>query len=208
MSDSPSVERTIDRTAQAEREWIDEEAERRRARFDKRKPQLDQDRRIRRAEMTLLELHRHAIERQAKISSVSAGPVGRSSPNSERQRPGPPAQQQLDDDPRWREAWKVIRRRFEDVHRLLDEAEGLGPSAVASLLSDEKDRLILTEGRGHSCQAVVDLLGREVAGSARTVFRVRREKAEGVLGHAVSTIDGERLEDLREKPGVRRVRID
>jgi len=203
----PIKERVVDRTGQAERDWVADHADRRRERWDKKKRAIDSDRRMRRAQMTALELHRHAIEREAKISTVSAPPVGRSSPNSETQRVGPPRQQTLDQDPRYQEAWFVIRRRLEDVHRLLDEAEGLGPTAASTMLTEEKNRLILVDGRGHSCEAVVDLLGREVAGTSKTVWRVRRNEAVKVLGYPVSTVDGEPLPDPDDSR-LRRVVID
>ena len=199
MTDAPR-EIVRDGTAAYEREWVADHADRRRDRWDKRKRQLDTDRRIKRAGMTALQLHHLAVEREAKISTVSAPPVGRSSPSSEHERVGPPRQQTLDDDPRWREIWFVVRRRLEDAHRLLDEAEGHGPTAASTMMKEEKDRLILSEGRGLSCDAVVDLLGREVAGSSRTVWRVRREAG-------MSTVDGEPLPE-RDDPRVRRVVID
>jgi hypothetical protein len=207
VADDEPKPRTVDRTGQAERDWVDGETERRHGRWTKRKQSIDSARRMLRAGMTSLELHRSAVERAMTISTVSSPPVGRSSPNSERERPGPPAQQPLHPDPRYQEGWFVIRRRLEDVHRLLDEAEGLGATAVSTMLAEEKNRLILVDGRGHSCEAVVDLLGREVAGSSRTVWRIRRNQAVVVLGYAVSTVDGERLPE-RDDPGVRRVRID
>lgn len=209
MADAEPVKhRTIDRTGQAEREYVDDIiTPRSHERWAKRKRSIDSERRMRRADMTALELHRHAVEREGKLSTVAAAQVGLSSPNSERQMPGPPRQQTLDQDPRYLEAWYVIRRRLEDVHRLLDEAEGHGPTAVSTMTSDEKNRLILVDGRGHSCEAVVDLLGREVAGSSRTVWRIRRNEAEKVLGYPVSTVDGERLPD-RDDARVRRVVID
>lgn len=200
MSDKSAQpgDRVVDRTGQAEREWVDDEAERRRQRWEKRKRQLDTDRRLGRAGMSALELHHLAVERAGRLSTVAAGSVEPSRGGGERA--GPPRQQTLDDDPRWREAWYVIRRRLEELHRLLDEAEGLGPVAASTMLKEEKDRLIVSDGRGLSCDAVVDLLGREVAGSSRTVWRVRREAG-------VSTVDGEPLPD-RDDPRVRRVQID
>lgn len=198
-------------------EWEDAHTRTSRQQWGEQKRSLDADRRIARAEMSRLDLHRHAVERAGRLSTVGAGPLGRSSPNSERQNPGPPGQQQLDDDPRWRETWQVIGRRLEAAHRLLDEYEGLGATAESTMTAAEKDRRILIEGRGHSCEAVVDLLGREVAGSARTVWRKRKNTQDPerdefrLLGHAVRTIDGEPVEapeTVLAKPGLRRVRID
>ena len=209
----PPHERVIvrDGTAAYERGWAEVESRQREERWEKRKRSIDAERRERRAEMTALELHRHAIERQAKLSTVAAGSVEPSRGKSERA--GPPLQQLLDDDPRWRENWAVIRSRLHRVHELLDEAEGLGASAEKTMLSSEKDRAILVQGRGYSCDAVVDLLGRDVAGSSRTVWRKRRNTQNPeseefrILGLAVSTIDGQPLPPPGD-PRVRRVRMD
>lgn len=224
-----AVDRADDRwegDPEAERvdpEWEGAHARARGERWEKRKRGIDADRRMARAEMSRLDLHRHAVERAGRLSTVGASTVGRQSPNSERQNPGPPGQQQLDDDPRWRETWQIIGRRLEAAHRLLDEYEGLGATAESTMTAAEKDRRILIEGRGHSCEAVVDLLGREVAGSPRTVWRKRkntqcppgepdRETDEfRILGYAVRTSDGEPLdapEVVLSKPGLRRVRVD
>lgn len=199
--------------------WEDAHTRTSRQQWGERKRSLDADRRMARARMNLLDLHRNAVWRAGRLSTVGAGPVGRSSPNSERQLPGPPNQQQLDDDPRWRETWQVIGRRLEAAQRLLDEYEGLGATAESTMTAAEKDRRILIEGRGHSCEAVVDLLGREVAGSARTVWRKRKNTQDPehgtdefrLLGYAVRTIDGEPVEapeTVLAKPGLRRVRVD
>lgn len=193
----------VDDVERVPADWEETRARRREEKFSKVRRDLDANRRMQRSQMTAIELHRLAIERQTTLSTVPAGPVGQSSPNSERQSPGPPTQQLQDDDPRWREVGYVIRRRLEDWHRLLDEAEGLGPSAVSTLDGDDKDKLILSQGRGHSCDAVVDVLGREVAGSARTVFRVRKKAG-------VSTLTGEPIENIgsiANRPGVRRVSV-
>jgi hypothetical protein len=150
-------------------------AERRGERFAKRARGFAEERTARRAAMDLLALHRAAIERQGTLSTVKAG-------STERGRGGvetfgfPPSQQQLDDDPRWREHWQVIRSRLLRVHELLDEAEGHGTVAGnMQMLGVEKDRLILSrENQGLSAQAVVDKLGSHIAGSAETVRRIRR----------------------------------
>ncbi len=73
-------------------------------------------------------VHRHAVERQAKITPVAGGSVERSPGGGDRA--GPPAQQSLDDDPRWVETWTVIRSRLDRARELLDEAEGLGQVAA------------------------------------------------------------------------------
>ena len=169
-------------------------------RYERRKRDFDAERRGHRAGMSTLELHRAAVERQAKISTVAAGNVepGRGGDGPV----GPPRQQQLDDDPRWREHEAVIRSRLERMHELLDEAEGLGAVAEKAMISAEKDQLILTKGKGMSASAVVALLGTDVAGSPETVRRVRRRAG-------VSVKDGLEREQV-DLPAatVRRVVID
>ena len=118
-------------------------------------------------ETSPLGLHRRAVGRLAKLSAA-------------------PGQQRLDDDQIWREHWHVIRSRLERVHDKLDEAEGLGPAAVRTMLAEEKDRAILSQGRGFTARAVVDLLGADIAGSPETVRRVRRK-------HGYRSGDGEPL---------------
>lgn len=173
----------IDQVERIDEAWEEREARRREDRFSKRKRVIDSERRSTRAVMTAFELHRSAIERQAKISTVAAGNVEPSRSTSTGA--GPPNQQQLDDDPRWQEHWSVIRSRLERIHELLDEAEGL--SAVASLTTMtgvEKDRLIVdAANRGLRAQAVVDKLGSDIAGSAETVRRIRRRMGYDHLGH-------------------------
>jgi hypothetical protein len=149
-------------------------AERRAERFAKRARSFAEERTNHRANADLFLLHREAIERAARLSTVAAG-------NTERGRgggdpSGPPRQQQLDDDPRWLEHWQVVRSRLLRVHELLDEAEGHGTVAGnMQMLGVEKDKLILSrENRGLSAQAVVDKLGSHIAGSAETVRRIRR----------------------------------
>jgi hypothetical protein len=177
---------------------LNSETGRRRERFEKRKRGLDADRLQARAQLGAWALHKQAVERLAKLSTVAAGSVEPSRGGSETV--GPPRQQTLDQDPAWREHWDVIRSRLLRVHEKLDEAEGLGPTAAKTMLGVEKDREILTKGRGFTAQAVVDLLGRDIAGSAETVRRVRRK-------HGYSTRDGEPLPDPQTGT-VRRVRID
>jgi len=149
-------------------------AERRAERFAKRARTFAEERTGRRAKADLLTLHREAIERAARLTTVAAGATERGRGGSDPS--GPPRQQQLDDDPRWREHWTVIRSRLLRVHELLDEAEGHGTVAGnMQMLGAEKDKLILSrENQGLSAQAVVDKLGTHIAGSAETVRRVRR----------------------------------
>lgn len=195
-------------------DWLKAETERRHHRFTRRQQQFDADRRLQRAELTTLELHRLAIEREAKLSTVAAGNVEPSRGGSDRI--GPPRQQLLDDDPIWREHWQIIRSRLLRAHESLDEAEGLGANAVRTMLTDEKDLEVLRKGRGLSAQAVVDLLGRDIAGSAETVRRKRRRTHDQttrefqLLGFAVSVKDGEPILDRSDRPPnqLRRVVID
>ena len=176
-------------------------AERAEARFHRHKREFDADRRARRADLSALELHRLAVERAVTISTVSG-----SNPEPSRgqgEHAGPPRQQQLSDDPRWRESEHVIRSRLLRMHELLDEAEGLGPVADKTMLAAEKDQRIVREGEGLSAGAVVALLGTDIAGSAETVRRVRRQAGR-------SAKDGRRL-DRESTPAaglVRRVVID
>lgn len=174
----------------------DEYAQRRAERFLKRARQFAEQRRERRAGTDTLQLHREAIERAMTLSAVGGSSVGRSSPSSESQRVGPPRPQLLDDDPRWREHWTVIRSRLERVHELLDEQEGHGTVAATNLmLGAEKDKLILhPSNRGLRAQAVVDKLGSEIAGSVETVRRVRRANSLDHLGN-------ERPDDNRRTDG-------
>ena len=177
--DEKPVARVRDDTAKAERAWLEEEARHREARFERKKLGADTERRGERAEMTVLELHRHAAERAAKLSTVAAGSVEQSRGGGERA--GPPRPQSLDDDPRWREQWRVIRGRFERVHDLLDEAEGHGTTAAtAQMLGMEKDRKVLEEGEGLTAVGVVELLGSDIAGSPETVRRIRRKSGRSI----------------------------
>lgn len=169
--------------------------------------------------MSTVDLHRQAIDRAAKLSTVGAAAMGQSSPSSAHPSKNlaldHSAAQLVDDDPRWRECQLVIRRRVEKLHDLLDEYEGLGSAAqtAAAMDSYDKNARILKEGRGHPCDVVVDLLGREIAGSARTVWRVRQRTHDPdsqewkILGYAVSTIDGTPLESTPRGP-IRRVVIE
>ena len=203
MTDEPEKprERVIDKTADMEREWADREAERRATRWEKRKRGIDAERRERRAQMSDLELHRHLVERYGTLSTVAAGNVEPSRGGGDGV--GPPKQQQLEDDWRWRETLTVVRSRLERAHELLDEAEGVGPVAsTTTMIGEEKDKRIISDGEGLSPGAVVEKLGRDIAGSPETVRRVR--KAAGR-----STKDGYRIEASLDMPRpVRRVVID
>lgn len=200
-----------DEVERVDLEWEERHARKREERFAKDKLQIDTARRDGRRRMTPFELHRHAVERLAKISTVAAGNVEPSRGGDERV--GPPKQQRIEDDPRWQEHEFIVRRRLELMHQLLDEAEGLGSQAARTLTREEKNRMVLTQGRGYTCEVVVDLLGREIAGSVRTVWRIRKNTQSidseeyRILGFAVSTIDGEPTAD-RPQPALRRVVIE
>ena len=86
----------------------------------------------------------------------------------------------------------MIESRLRRVHELLDEAEGLGPVAAKTLLGSEKDDLIIREGLGLSPLAVVEKLGRDIAGSPETVRRVRRARGRSMK-------DGSTLDERREQ---------
>jgi len=150
-------------------------AERRAERFAKRARTFAEERTAQRAKADLLMLHREVIERAGRLSTVGAGNAERSRGGGDPS--GPPRQQQLDDDPRWREHETVIRSRLLRLHELLDEAEGHGTVAGnMQMLGVEKDKLILSrENQGLSAQAIVDKLGTHITGSAETVRRVRRQ---------------------------------
>lgn len=170
-------------------------------------------RRRERDEMTAIELHRRATERVIKLSTVRGSNPEKSRGGSEPI--GPPTQAHVEDDPRWNECQLVIRKRLEKLHDLLDEYEGLGSLAQAAAAMDsyDKNARILKEGRGHHCDVVVDLLGREIAGSQRTVWNIRKRTHDPnseewkILGYAVSTIDGTPLEHTPRGP-IRRVVIE
>lgn len=139
-------------------------------------------RREQRRSMSTLELVRSAIEEAVTISTVPAGNVEPSRGGDSAG--GVPRQQQLEDDPRWQVAERIIKRQALVLHELLDEAKGLSRSAAAATLDGvEKDRAILVEGLGLIAEDVVAALGREY-GSTSYVRRLRRERGLDTRGYA------------------------
>lgn len=168
-----------------DRGWEEQNARHREERFAKHQRASQAERRERRASLGALELHRHAVERALRLSTVAAGNVepGRGGDGPA----GPPHQQTMDDDPRWREHEAVLRSRLERMHELLDEAEGHGSvSGTALMTTEHKNWLILAE-EGLSPIAVVEKLGRDIAGSPDTVRRIRR-------AHGRSALDGRKTD--------------
>ena len=145
-------------------------AERARARHERRQRAFDAERRAALASIDgTLSLHHLAVERVAGLSAVAAGQVERSRGGSASSG-APPAQQMLDDDPRWAEHWRVIRSRLLRVHELIDEARGHGTVAGSEqLIGVEKQQRVIEQGRGLSPAAVVEELGRGIADSASVV---------------------------------------
>lgn len=167
--------------------WEEQHARRREERFEKRRRDFAADARGRRATMTVLELVREALERATTISTVASGNVEPSRGGSDPA--GPPRQQTMNDDPRWRETWAVIHSRALRALELLDEAEGLGTvAATTKMLGVEKDRLVLRE-EGFSPIAVVEKLGRDIAGSPETVRRIRRKAGRRASDGTVAKVD-------------------
>lgn len=164
-------------------EWEEYRARKREEHFAKMQRDQYAERRYLRERASTADLFREAQQRQVTLTTVAAS-------NTERGRgggdpSGPPAQQLFDDDPRVQEHWTVIRSRLYGVLNLLDEAEGHGTVAnTMQLLGEEKDRLILhRDNEGLRAQAVVDKLGTHIAGSVRTVQRVRQREGFDHLGH-------------------------
>ncbi len=177
-----------DEVERVDREWEETEARRREDRFEKRKRSIDADRRSSRAALTALDLHRLAVQRSTTLSTVGAGNVAPTRGGGDPV--GPPQQQRLDDDPRWRETWTVIRARLERANELLDEAEGLSTvAATTTMLGVEKDRRVIMEGEGLSPVATVEKLGSEIAGSPETFRRIRKR-------YDRTTLDGHHRLDL------------
>lgn len=138
-------------------------------------------RRERRARLSTLELVRTALEQALTISTVPAGSIEPLRGGGDQG--GVPRQQQLEDDPRWDVADRIIRRQALVLHDLLDEAKGLSRSATAATLDGvEKNRAILTEGEGLIAEDVVAALGREY-GSASFVRRLRKERGLDTRGY-------------------------
>lgn len=178
-------------------------ARRSEGRFERRRQTFDAERRERRATTDTFELHRHARERALVLSTVGGSAISRGAPNSESQRIGPGRQQQLDDDPRWREHWDVIRSRLGRVLDLLDEYEGHGTVAgTTQLLGVEKKKRVIRDGAGLSPLAVVEKLGRDITGSPRTVA-LDREEAGVCVRDGTHPHEGCRCKICRQhEPGI------
>lgn len=165
--------------------WLEERARRREERHAKRRQEQDAVRRLERAGMSSFALHREVVERYTRLSTVPA-----STPEPSRGHADsalPPIQQRLDDDPRWQERDRILRASLERMLELLDEAEGLGTVATTrQMLGAEKDKRILAEV-GLSPMAVVEKLGRDIAGSPETVRRVRRKDGRSAKDGTLAT---------------------
>lgn len=157
-------------------DWLEARARQREEKHAKRERTSDAGRRTRRARLNdTLALHHSAIERATALSTVAAGSLERSRGGSASSGE-PPAQQTFDDDPRWREHWRVITSRLLRVHELLDEATGHGTvTGSPVMIRAEKQRRVIEDGRGLTPIGVVEELGHYLAGSPETVRRDRRE---------------------------------
>lgn len=150
--------------------WTEESA----GRLARDRLKADQRRQRQLAAMTVPALVAAAYAAAVVHSAVPAGAAERSRGGSDAA--GPPRQQQLSDDPRWRLAEGVIRRQALVLHDLLSEQAGTGRAAAAAAMdSTDKDALILREGVGLTAEAVLDMLGREF-GSASYVRRLRNAR--------------------------------
>lgn len=125
--------------------------------------------------LTLRELVDEALAPQTE-STVGAG-------NMEPSRGGeplsiPPRQQLSDDDPRVRIARSQLRRAAETLIRLRWEDHGWEATGAAGLMLGEHKDSEIRRCVGARPREVVQLLGAQVAGSARTVERVREENGD------------------------------
>lgn len=170
------INRDHDEVERVDPAWEQRHADELREHSDARKLRFATDRRSRRAGMPLADLLRVAIRALAAEQAISTVPAGsvevsRGGGTSV----GPGHQQTFDDDPRYRFAKQQLRHWTEQVLGLQEEARGLGPVAGAvMMLGSEKDKEIL-KLEGPTPREVVALLGPQVAGSPRTVERVRTE---------------------------------
>lgn len=181
-----------------DRQWEEQNAERRAERHGKRRVTFAAERRDRRRGIDDLTLHRQVHERAATMSTVAASAIGQSAPSSESQRVGPPVPQELAADPRWRGHWRALRAHLDQLHELLDEYEGLGTRPVRDLTTEQRNRIVLEQGEGLSCREAAALLPEHTNGKASVVATIRRMQGSGiasqdVLDRRVAISDGRPL---------------
>ena len=193
-------------------EWENAEADRRRERYEKRKPGLTADLRGRLRAMATDELRAWVLAELAAMSTVPAG-------NAEPSRGGggssaPPRQQEVQADPRWGRYDQIERGGLLLKADLILEVQGHGTQAAADLSTRQLAGKVVTHGRGLSCKEAARLPELAVYRDVSPAFvrRVRQAQGTGladldVLGERVSPIDGLPVMDA-EAAGVRRVRIE
>lgn len=183
--DRDEVER-VDRTYEEQQAREAEEHDRgRRLRFGN-------ERRGQRDRMDPLNLHRQLIERVVTISTVPASQIAPSRPGGDTHG-GVPRQQTLDDDPRYVEGQRRLRKWLLTLHDLVDEAEGLGSkaAAVAQLDGIEKDRILRREGVGLTASE----LYRETDGLYGSESYIRRWRKRERLDRLGREIQDDRQDD-------------
>jgi hypothetical protein len=160
--------------------------ERARGRYERRKREFGAERRARRAGMDAFALHRWIVEQTARMSTVKASNTGKSAPSSENTQVGPDRQQELDDDPRWREHERIVKSHLRGMAALVDEQLGHETVAETSKMgAEEKDRVILDpKHEGLRAQTVFDLIGDTgiTGNSPETIRRKRRDAGLDYLG--------------------------
>lgn len=170
------LDREHDVVERVDRTWEQRNADELRDHSDGRKRRFATDRRATRAGMPLAELLRLTIQALAAEPVLSTVPAGNIEPTRGN---GDGAslqhQQALDDDPRYRYAQHQLRHWTEQLLGLQEESRGLGVVAGAVLMLAEHKDVEILKLEGPSPRDVVNLLGSQVAGSARTVERVRIE---------------------------------
>ena len=176
-----SMDRQLDYVEAIEGEWLDAHVDDRREYSDARKRRFATDRRAARGSLSTRQLLALAFAAEPALSTVPAA-------GFERGRGGGSGllqhQQTFEDDPRYRYAMRQVRHFAEQLLDLQEESRGLGVAAVEALMiASEKDKEIL-KVRG-TPREVFELLGKEIAGSPRTVERVRTK------GHQCKWCGGE-----------------